>query len=75
MPTDRASTIRLSLDVSPELYETIEGLAKDSHTTKSGVLRKAIELIRVANEAKHRGQLVGIVDKKNKRLVREIVGV
>ena len=67
--------IRLSLDVSPEIFETLEGLAKASHTTKSAVLRKAIELIRIASDAKKRGHVVGIVDRKNKRLVREIVGV
>lgn len=75
MHVDEPTKIRLSLDVSPEIFETIEGLAKDSHTTKSAVLRKAIELIRIAADAKRRGQAVGVVDRKSKRLVREILGV
>ena len=75
MNPDESTKIRLSLDVSPEIYETIEGLAKSSHTTKSAVLRKAIELIRIASDAKDHGQALGVVDRKNKRLVREIVGV
>lgn len=75
MHADEPTKIRLSLDVSPEVFETIEDLAKTSHTTKSAVLRKAIELIRIASDAKRHGQAVGIVDRKNKRLVREIVGV
>ena len=40
MDNDETTKIRLSLDVSPEVYETIEGLAKTSHTTKSAVLTK-----------------------------------
>jgi predicted DNA-binding protein len=75
MSLDEQTKIRLSLDVSPELFATIDGLAKSTHSTKAAVLRKAIELIRIATEAKHHGQAMGIVDKKNKRLVREIVGV
>ena len=70
-----AEKVRLSLNVSPQLNDTLEALANTTHTTKSDVLRKAIALMQVAVEAKDNGQAVGIVDKLHKRLVREIVGV
>lgn len=67
--------IRMNLEISPELFETLETLADRSGTTLSVVFRKAIELIRIAADAKRHGQAVGVVDRKSKRLVREIVGV
>lgn len=34
--------IRLSVDVSPELYEIIDKIAQETHTSKSELFRKAI---------------------------------
>lgn len=69
-----SSKIRLSLDVSPELNETITQLAKKSGGSKSDILRKAIALMEVAVDAKARGEKVALVDK-DQAVSREIVGI
>lgn len=69
------NTVHMNLEVSPELFETLENIANTSGNTMSSVFRKAIALMVIANDAKVRGQAIGIINKKNKRLVREIVGI
>jgi hypothetical protein len=66
--------IRLSLVVSPELNEKLEGLAKSSHSTKSDVLRRAIALFDLASQAKQKDQKVGILNQDD-QVVKEIVGI
>jgi predicted transcriptional regulator len=76
MSTSKAekAKIRLSLDVSPELNETLDELAQETGTTKSDILRKAIALMEVAVEAKQHQNRLGIFDQQQ-HLVREIVGI
>lgn len=69
-----ANRIRLSLEVSPELNETLEGLAARIHGTKSEVLRRAIALMEVAIEAARSGQKLAIADKDD-RVVTKIIGI
>jgi predicted transcriptional regulator len=66
--------VRLSLIVSPELNETLEGLAESLHSSKSEVLRKAIALFVVAAEAKKKNQRLGILDS-DRQVLTEIVGI
>lgn len=66
--------VRLSLDVSLELNQTLEDLAEKIGGTKSEVLRKAIALMEVMVEAKQQGKKVGIADK-DQPLATEIVGI
>jgi len=89
MPTDRQradvieapkdtqtadQTIRLSLDVSPELYDTLTTLASKLHSTKSDVLQKAVALMEVSVRAKeqHKKFRVAAPDQP---LETEIVGL
>lgn len=69
-----AKGIRLSLDVSPELNETLESLAEATHGTKSDVLRKAIALMEIAVDAKRDGLKLGVVEK-DQRVATEIIGL
>ena len=69
----KTGKVRLSLDVSPELYETLEQLANKTHGSKSDVLRKAIVLMEVAVEAKERHQKLGLLDE-NRQVVSDIIG-
>ncbi|MEH2352631.1 MULTISPECIES: ribbon-helix-helix protein, CopG family [unclassified Nostoc] len=69
-----SSKIRLSLDVSSELNETITQLAKKSGGSKSDILRKAIALMEVAVDAKERGEKVALLNK-DQTVNREIVGI
>jgi predicted transcriptional regulator len=67
-------TIRLSLDVSPELYETLNRLAAKLHSTKSDVLRKAVALLEVAVRAKEEHKKFGVATP-DQTLETEIVGL
>lgn len=66
--------VRLSLDVSPELYTLLESLATTTGGTKSEVLRKAIALMEVAVDAKRQGKKFGIAEK-DQQLATEIIGI
>lgn len=68
------TTIRLSLDVSPELNDTLTQLAAKLHTSKSDVLRKAIALMDVAVRAKEQHKKFGIA-ASDQPLETEIVGL
>jgi hypothetical protein len=67
-------TIRLSLDVSPELYETLNTLATKLHSSKSDVLRKAVALLEVAVRAKEEHKKFGVA-APDQTLETEIVGI
>jgi hypothetical protein len=58
--------IRLSLDVTSEVYHLIEMIAARHGDSKSDVLR----LMKVANEANIMGHDIAIIDKKNKVVSR-----
>jgi len=67
-------SVRLSLEVSSQVNETLESLASKMHGSKSDVLRKAIALMEVAVRAKEEGKRFGIADP-DQRLTTEIVGL
>ena len=69
-----ADSIRLSLDLSPQANSMLETLADDLQTTKSGVLRKALALVKVAEEAKRKNRKIGIFDTEQ-NVFSEIVGL
>lgn len=66
--------VRLSLDLSKELYEQLETLATDSHASKSDVLRKALGLMIVATDAKKAHKKLGVFTQ-DEHLEKEIVGI
>jgi predicted transcriptional regulator len=66
--------VKLSVEVSGELDALLEELAKETHGTKSDVLRKGIALMQVAVDAKKKGQRLGVADKDQK-LEKELVGI
>ena len=67
------STVRVSLDVSPDLNEKLETLAAQSHSSKSDVLRRALYLYSEAAEAKARGLKVGFAEPEQP-LATEVIG-
>jgi len=67
-------TIRVSLDVSPELFETLETLSEKTHTSKADVLRRAIALMQVSVAAKEQGKRVGAAEA-GQSLATEFVGL
>lgn len=68
-----AAKVRLSLDLSPQTNSLLERVVSDQGTTKSDVMRKAIALVLVAEDARREGRSLGVIDA-NKQLVAEIVG-
>jgi len=66
--------VRLSLDLSPELNETLENLAAATYCTKSEVMRKAIALIEVAVRARTQGKKLAVVDR-DQPVATEIIGL
>lgn len=71
----RPPRVRLSLDVSPELNQLLEELARETDSSKSDVLRKAIALMDVAVEAKEQGKKLYVSDRAPEGASREIVGI
>lgn len=68
-------TVRLNVNITPELNSRLDLLAEQSGTTKSELLRKAIALIDLAvTERVEHGNKLAITDT-NQRVLREIVGV
>jgi predicted transcriptional regulator len=66
--------IRLTVEISPELYQILEDLSEKAHTSKSEIFRKGLSLMELAINAKMQGQKLGITDKDRNVLV-EIVGI
>ncbi|MBE9210994.1 DNA-binding protein [Nostoc sp. LEGE 06077] len=66
--------IQIELELSPELYETINNLAQHLNGDHAEVLLKAIALLEVALEAKQKGKHLWIVDEQD-NLETEIVGI
>lgn len=68
------SKVRLSLDLSPVVNEALEEIAANQHTTKSDILRKAIGLIKAADDARRQNRKIGVFDAKT-NVFSEIVGL
>jgi metal-responsive CopG/Arc/MetJ family transcriptional regulator len=66
--------IRLSLQVSQELNQTIEEIAENTGANRTDVIRQALALMKVAHSAKKEGKHLGIVHDASK-LDTEIVGL
>ena len=68
-------SVRMNMVLSDELNREIEAAATESETTKSEILRKALQLYLAAREGKQRGLKVGLVEPKTEKLQTEIVGL
>lgn len=66
--------VQINLDLSPELYETINNLVQEMNGDNTEVLLKAIALLEVAVEAKLKGKHLWITDDKY-NLETEIIGI
>ena len=66
--------VRLSLQVSQELNETLEAIAESTGASRTDVIRQALALMKVAHAAKKDGRHLGLVNDA-RRLDTEIVGL
>ncbi|QSJ16175.1 DNA-binding protein [Nostoc sp. UHCC 0702] len=71
---NQSQRIQLNLDLSLELYETINNMAQKINADNAEVLLKAITLLELAVEAKHQGKHIWITDD-NQNIETEIVGI
>ena len=53
-------TVRLNLQVSPEINDILVKIASDAGSNRSEVIRQAIALMKVAFEAKRNGKRIGL---------------
>ncbi|MBD2504470.1 DNA-binding protein [Anabaena azotica FACHB-119] len=74
MDENKPERIQINLDLSPELYETINKLKQQINGDTAEILLKGIILLEVALEAKLQGKQVWITDDKQ-NLESEIVGI
>ena len=70
----KTQRIQINLDLSPELYETLNHLAQQMNGDNAEVLLKAIALLEIAVEAKQKGKHIWIADE-NQNIETEIVGI
>ncbi|KAF3886250.1 MULTISPECIES: hypothetical protein [Nostocales] len=71
---EKNQRVQISLDISFELYETLNQLAHKINGDNAEVLLKAITLMEVAVEAKQRGKSLWIADENN-NMESKIVGI
>lgn len=67
--------IRLSLDVSPELYSLLEKTAARIGGSKSDALRKAIILLDIVVDAHEKGKIFGVANSDEEPISKQIVGL
>lgn len=70
----KTQRIQINLDLSLELYQTLNNLAQQTNGDNTEVLLKAIALMEVAVEAKQKGKHIWIADE-NQNLETEVVGI
>lgn len=66
-------SIKLSLQVSESLNRRLEEISKGMGGSKSEVLRRAIALIEVMDEAQKNNRKLAVLEKKDNQVVSEIV--
>ena len=71
---DKNQRVKISLDLSPELYETLKNVAQQLDGDMAEVLLKGIVLMQIAVEAKQNRKHLWITDE-NQTLETEIIGI
>jgi metal-responsive CopG/Arc/MetJ family transcriptional regulator len=66
--------VRVNLQMSQELYDELEGMANESATTKSEIVRRAFSLLKAARQSVKKGYHLGTV-KDAEKLDQEFVGL
>jgi metal-responsive CopG/Arc/MetJ family transcriptional regulator len=66
---------RFNVVLSDDLNREIDKVVNESETSKSEVLRKALQLYLAAREGKRRGLKLGLVEPTTHKLETEIVGL
>lgn len=68
-------SVRIHMILSDDLNTAVEQIVTDSESTKSEVLRKALQLFVAAHEGKKRGQRLGLCHPETRIMETEIIGL
>ena len=68
-------SVRFNVVLSDDLNREIDQAVKESETSKSEVLRKALQLYLAARDGARRGFKLGLIEPKTGKLQTEIVGL
>jgi predicted transcriptional regulator len=66
---------RFNVVMSDELNRDLDAAAEQSETTKSEVIRKALQMFLAARDGTRRGLKVGLVDPKTEKMQTEFIGL
>ncbi len=68
-------SIRFQMILSDDLNREIDQAVAESGSSKSEILRKALQLYLAARDGSRRGLKLGLVEPKTEKLQTEIVGL
>jgi predicted transcriptional regulator len=68
-------SVRFNVVLSDELNQAVDAVVDESETTKSEILRKALQLYLAAREGSQRGLKLGLIDRKTQEVQTEIIGL
>ena len=68
-------SVRFNVVLSDDLNQAIDRAVEESESSKSEVLRKALQLYLAARDGARRGLKLGLVEPKTEKLQIEIVGL
>jgi hypothetical protein len=67
--------VRISLDISQELFDRLQWMAAETKGSKADVLRKSLALMETALRAKRNGKKIGLASKDSDVMTTEIIGL
>jgi metal-responsive CopG/Arc/MetJ family transcriptional regulator len=73
--TGGTMSVRFNVILSDDLNREIDQAVAESETSKSEILRKALQLYLAARDGSRRGLKLGLVEPKTEKLQTEIVGL
>lgn len=68
-------SVRFNVVLSDELNREIDQAVAETESSKSEILRKALQLYLAARDGTRRGLKLGLVEPKTEKLQTEIVGL
>lgn len=68
-------SVRFNVVLSDDLNREIDQAVKETESTKSEILRKALQLYLAAREGSRRGLKLGLMEPETQKLQTEIIGL
>jgi len=69
---DKTKSRRVSVKMSEEGYQILQGLSTSSQRSMNNIFRNALGLVRIALEEEEKGNSLAVVNKKGK-VLKEVV--